>query len=82
LENISWAKDELTFWQRPKCGPLQVTIFSYKNEEFLAFQNAFDSGPSSHIFDCSGITLAKRGINYNEFFNNNKAVKILLQRTY
>ena len=82
LENISWAKDQLAFFQRPKSGSLQVVIYSYKNEDFLAFENAFDSGPSGHIFDCSGVTLDKRGINYNEFFNNNKKVKVLLQGSY
>ena len=82
LENISWAKDQLTSWQQPKSGPLQVIIYSYKNEDFLAFENGFDSGPSGHIFDCSGVTLGKRGINYNEFYSNNKKVKVLLQETY
>lgn len=82
LENISWAKDQLVSFQRPKSGPLQVVIYSYKNEDFLAFENGFDSGPSRHIFDCSGNSLDKRGINYNEFYNNNKKVKILLQKSY
>jgi hypothetical protein len=82
LESISWAKDQLAFFQQPKSGPLQVIIYSYKNEDFLAFEGGFVSSPMSYIFDCSGITLSKRGINYNEFYNNNKKVKTLLQGTY
>lgn len=82
LDNISWAKDELTFFQQPKSGSLRVVVYSYKNEKFLAFENGFDNGPSSHIFDCSGITLGKRGINYNEFYNSNKKVKLLLEGKY
>lgn len=82
LENISWAKDQLAIFQQPKSGPLQVVVYSYKNEDFLAFEGGFVSSPMSYIFDCSGTTLGKRGINYNEFYNNNKKVKILLQGSY
>jgi hypothetical protein len=82
LETIPWAKDQLALFQRPKSGPLQVSVYSYKNEVFLVFANAFDSGPTSHIFDCSGTTLGKRGIHYNEFFDEARLVKTLLTGTY
>lgn len=82
LTTVTWQKDELASWQRPKSGPLSVVVYSYRGEDFLAFVNAFDNGPLSHIFDCSGVTLGKRDINYNEFYNNNKEVKVLLEGTY
>lgn len=82
LTTVTWQKDQLASWQRPKSGPLSVVVYSYKGENFLAFVNAFDNGPVSHIFDCSGITLGKRGINYNEFYSNNKEVKVLLEGIY
>ena len=82
LENISWAKDQLAFFQKPKSGPLKVVIYSYKSENFLAFENVFDNGPINHIYDCSGVTLGKRGINYNDFYNKNKLVKVLLKEAY
>lgn len=82
LTTVAWQKDQLASWQRPKSGPLSVIVYSYKGENFLAFENGFDNGPSSHIFDCSGTTLGKRGIDYNEFYNNNKAIKVLVSGTY
>ncbi|MEZ0610480.1 hypothetical protein ACAW74_18345 [Fibrella sp. WM1] len=82
LTSVSWQKDQLTAFQQPKSGPLTVVVYSYKNEHFLAFENGFDSGPASHIFDCSGVTLGKRAINYNEFYGNNKRIKILLEGKY
>lgn len=79
---VAWQKDQLTSWQRPKSGPLAVIVYSYKGENFLAFENGFDNGPASHIFDCSGTTLGQRAINYNEFYDNNKRIKVLLEGTY
>lgn len=82
LENISWAKDQLASFQRPKNGSLRVVVFSYENEDFLAFENGFISSPMSYIFDCSGITIAKRGINYNAFYNEANQKKLLLEGKY
>lgn len=82
LENISWAKDQLISFQRPKSGPLRVVVFSYKNEDFLAFENGFISSPMSYIFDCSGVTIAKRGINYNTFYDKAKQRQVLLEGKY
>lgn len=82
LTTVSWQKDQLAAFQQPRSGPLTVVIYAYKNEHFLAFENAFDSGPAGHIFDCSGVTLGKRAINYNEFYGSNKKVKVLLEGRY
>lgn len=82
LENISWAKDQLAFFQQPKSGPLRVVVFSYKNEDFLAFEGGFVSSPMSYIFDCSGVTIVKRGINYNAFYDEAKQKQVLLEGKY
>lgn len=82
LENISWAKDQLATFQTPKSGPLRVVVFSYRNEDFLAFEGAFMSSPMFYIFDCSGVTIAKRGINYNAFYDEAKEKRVLLEGTY
>ena len=62
LEKISWAKDQLQYFQQPKSGSLWVSTYSYKGEDFLAFENGFVSSPMSYIFDCSGVSIGKRGI--------------------
>ena len=82
LASVAWQKDQLAFFQQPKSGGLAVVVYAYQNEDFLAFENGFDSGPASHIFDCSGVTLGKRGINYNAFYKGNKKRKVLLEGKY
>lgn len=82
LEKINWVKGQLAYFQRPKSGPLRVVVYSYKNEPFLAFENGFVSSPMSYIFDCSGATITKRGINYNAFYGEAKPVKVLLEGQY
>lgn len=82
LERISWAKDQLQYFQKPKSGPLRVATYSYKGEDFLAFENPFVSSPMSYIFDCSGVSIGKRGINYNVFTNEAEEVKLLLEDKY
>ncbi|WP_051041028.1 hypothetical protein [Fibrisoma limi] len=82
LTSVSWQKDQLTFFQQPKSGSLRVVVYTYKNESFLAFVNGFVSSPMNYIFDCSGRTLAQRGINYNVFSDGAKQVKLLLEGNY
>ena len=82
LENISWAKDQLQTFQRPKSGPLRVTVYTYKEEKFLVFTNAFVSCPACYIFDCSGANIGRRRINYNVFMDSAKEVAILLEGNY
>lgn len=54
-------------------------LYSYKKEYFLAFENGFLSSPMSHIFDCSGKNISERGIRYNNFTDNAKKLKVLLE---
>lgn len=82
LETIPWAKDELARFQRLRSGPLQGTIFSFKQEYFLAFENPILSSPMSHIFDCSGKNISEREIHYNDFTKDAKKLKVLLEKTY
>lgn len=82
LEKISWAKDQLQSFQRPRSGPLRVVIYDYKKERFLAFENVFLASPGGYIFDCSGVSIGKRGIHYNTFTDEAKAIQLLLEGTY
>ncbi|GAB3177917.1 hypothetical protein [Telluribacter humicola] len=82
LETIPWAKNQLASFQQPKSGPLRVVVYSYRNEQFLAFENAFISSPMSYIFDCSGTSIAQRNINYNGFYDEVKTLKVLIRDTY
>ncbi|HEV7351238.1 hypothetical protein [Telluribacter sp.] len=82
LETIPWAKDQLAGFQQPKSGPLRVVVYSYRNEQFLAFVNPILSSPMSYIFDCSGTSIAQRNINYNNFYDEAKKLKVLLEGTY
>lgn len=82
LETISWAQDQLAYFQRPKSGPLRVVIYSYKKESYLAFENGFVSSPMSYIFDCSGQNIAQLGIRYNDFTADAQVLKILLDEKY
>ena len=82
LENIAWAKDRLQIFQRPKSGPLQVSIYTYREENFLVFTNPSVSSPMSHIFDCSGANIGQRGINYNVFMDSAKEIALLLEGSY
>jgi hypothetical protein len=72
LENIAWAKS----------GPLQVSIYTYREENFLVFTNPSVSSPMSHIFDCSGANIGQRGINYNVFMDSAKEIALLLEGSY
>ena len=81
LEKISWAKDQLQYFQKPKSGPLRVAVYDYKGESFLVFANVFVSCPACYIFDCSGANITQKGIHYNSFTENAKEVKILLPWT-
>ncbi|AUD05982.1 hypothetical protein [Spirosoma pollinicola] len=82
LKNVSWQKDQLTFFQQPKSGPLRVVVNYYNNEYFLTNENGYVSSPMSYIFDCSGNSLGKRGINYNVFTSGSKEVVTLLEGKY
>jgi hypothetical protein len=82
LENIPWAKDQLQVFQRPRSGPLQVSIYIYRGENFLVFANPSLSSPMSYIFDCSGASIGQRGINYNVFMDSAKEVAIILEGKY
>lgn len=81
LEKISWAKDQLQYFQKSKSGPLRVVVYEYKRENFLAFENAFVSSPMSYIFDCSGLNISQRDIHYNLFMDNAKEVKTVFPLT-
>ena len=52
LVTVAWQKEQLAFFQQPKSGGLAVVVYTYQNEDFLAFENGFDNGPISHLFDC------------------------------
>lgn len=82
LTEVSWQKKQVDFFQQPKSGPLTVVTYTYKNEAFLAFENGFISSPMSYVFDCSGTTIAKRGINYNAFYSEAKRGNVLLEGRY
>lgn len=82
LKDVSWQKDQLTFFQQPKSGALRVVVNYYNNEYFLTYENPTVSSPMSYIFDCSGNSLGKRGINYNLFTSKSKEVVTLLEGKY
>jgi hypothetical protein len=82
LTAVSWQKDQVAFFQQPKSGDLQVVTYAYKGEDFLSIGNAFVSSPASYIFDCSGVSIGKRGINYNTFMNEAKKGRVLLEGRY
>ena len=82
LENIAWAKDQLQVFQRPRSGPLRVSVYIYRGENFLIFSNPSVSSPMSYIFDCSGANISQRGINYNVFMESAKEVAVLLEGNY
>lgn len=82
LTAVSWQKDQVAFFQQPKSGSLQVVTYAYRGEDFLMVSNAFVSSPASYIFDCSGVSIGKRGINYNTFMNEAIKGKVLLEGKY
>ncbi|OJV13015.1 MAG: hypothetical protein BGO21_04600 [Dyadobacter sp. 50-39] len=82
LENEAWVRAELTWFQQPKMGSLRVAVYRYKSDYYLAFENGFTSGPIGHIFDCSGKHLGELNINYNEFYDNNELMTVLLDANY
>lgn len=82
LENEPWVRAELAWFQQPKMGSLRVAVYRYKARYFLAFENALLSGPSSHIFNCSGQHLGDLQIHYNEFYDNAELMAVLLTDKY
>lgn len=82
LENEPWVRAELAWFQQPKMGSLRVAVYRYRGTYFLAFENSFLSGPSSHIFNCSGEDLGDLQIHYNEFYDNVELMAVLLTEQY
>jgi hypothetical protein len=82
LEKIPWAKDQLASFQQPRSGPLRVVVYSYRKEQFLAFENPVLSSPMSYIFDCSGTSIGQKNINYNVFYDEAKKLRVLHQGKY
>ncbi|RZM18669.1 MAG: hypothetical protein EOO88_40110 [Pedobacter sp.] len=81
LTTVDWQKEQVARFQVPKSGHLYVLTYSYKGEEFISILTAFVSSPSSNIFDCSGVSIGKRAIPYNDFMSEAKQGKILLETT-
>ena len=82
LNTVAWQKDRLAAFQVPKSGHITAVTYSYKGEEFLYITNVAVSSPISYIFDCSGVSVGKRGVNYNTFMNEAKQGKILFEGDY
>lgn len=82
LENEPWVRAELAWFQQPKMGSLRVVVYRYKSDYYLAFENSLTSGPIGHIFNCSGQHLGELDINYNEFYDNNTLMTVLLDANY
>lgn len=82
LENEPWVKAELDWFQQPKMSFLTVVVYRYKEQYYLAFENPSLSGPASHIFNCSGQNLGDLQIHYNDFYDNNELMTVLLTGKY
>lgn len=82
LETVPWIKAELAWFQQPKMGFLRVSVYRYRGDYYLAFENFLTSSPMSHIFNCSGQNFGELNINYNEFYDNIETMAILLEDKY
>nr|WP_295922452.1 hypothetical protein [uncultured Dyadobacter sp.] len=82
LETVPWIKAELAWFQQPKMSFLRVSVYRYRSNYYLAFENVVTSGPISHIFNCSGQHLGKLNINYGEFYDNVELMTVLLEGKY
>lgn len=82
LENEPWVKDQLAFFQVPKMSFLNIVVYEYRSQYFLAFENTTVSSPMSYIFNCNGKTISELGIHYNEFYDHAELKAILLQEKY
>jgi hypothetical protein len=82
LQDTPWVRDQLVLFRRPKSGSLRVVVFSYQNEQYLAFGNGFVSSPASYVFNCSGVNLPTLKIGYNQFSDQAKEVEVLLEEIH
>jgi hypothetical protein len=82
LETVSWIKDELAWFQRPKMSFLRVAVYRYRTKYYLAFENPTLSGTAGHIFNCAGQNLGVLGVGYNEFYDNVELMAVLLNEEY
>lgn len=82
LTNVAWQRDQLAIFQQPKSGHISAITYSYKGEEFLSIMNVAVSSPISYIFDCSGVSIGKRGVTYNAFMDEAKQGKVLFEGNY
>jgi hypothetical protein len=82
LETVPWMKAELAWFQQPKMGFLRVSVYRYRGDYYLAFENFLTSSPISHIFNCSGQHLGELNINYNEFYENIETTAVFLEDNY
>lgn len=79
LKELVWMPDIVQYFKSSFKNVTTVTLYRYKNQQFFAFENAFVSGPVGYIYNCSGESLPKLGISYNEFYNSAKEVKVIFE---
>ena len=79
IKELAWMPDIIQHFKSGFKNSTWVTLYYYQNQYFFAFENAAVSGPSGYIYNCSGVNLDKLVINYNEFYNKAKKVKIIMK---
>ena len=82
LSELPWLKTVVTQFQQPKSGPLKVVLYTYKSEYYIGVNNPLVSSPGSYIYNCSGESIGKLNINYNQFTTEAHAERVLLEGTY
>ncbi|MGX7686438.1 hypothetical protein ACWA1C_04675 [Flectobacillus roseus] len=82
IAELPWLKSVVTDFQKPNSGPLEVVLYTYKNQYFIGVVNPLVSSPASYIYNCSGESIGKLNIGYNQFVAEARTIDVLLKGTY
>lgn len=79
INELVWMPNKVQYFKTEYLTPTLVSLYIYKNQQFIAFENALVSGPAGYIFNCEGVNITQLGINYNEFQDNAKRIKTIFE---
>ena len=82
IHEYSWLNVTVNEYTQPKSGFTQVVVYEFKNEYYVAVENNTMSSPGAYIFNCTGNNIGVLSINYNDFYDSAKQVKVLLEGKY
>ncbi len=80
LEELPWLKKVVEDFDRPKSGPYILSLVEYKDEPYFVMASPVFSTPMNYIFNCQGKTIYQLGIDYKNFFDERRHIKVIKRK--